>query len=172
MFRYNCPYVWVRTNHERLIRLESLQHNGSKEDPKATADADAKAKDSPLKLKTTSAWANKVVKVWDVIAEVVEVCCQPSPSNPLAVDHSYFASLEGLDRVLESSAMIYFLQRVLDSGSHPYDDKVAKDLRLLGQSHFESVHETMGGGKGGGSSSSGGSSSGGGGGTPSAASGK
>eukprot|EP00729_Bicosta_minor_P001636 gene1635-30171_t len=108
------------------------------------ADADAKAKDSPLKLKTTSAWANKVVKVWDVIAEIVEVCCQPSPANPLAVDHSYFASLEGLDKILESSAMVYFLQRVLDSGSHPFDDKVANDLRLLGQMHFEAVHDVMG----------------------------
>lgn len=138
--RYNCPYVWVRTNHERLIRLESQQHSNSQKD----ADADAKAKDSPLKLKTTSAWANKVVKVWDVIAEIVEVCCQPSPANPLAVDHSYFASLEGLDKILESSAMVYFLQRVLDSGSHPFDDKVANDLRLLGQMHFEAVHDVMG----------------------------
>lgn len=150
--RYNCPYVWVRTNHERLIRMES--QNATWGNAAKDADADAKAKDSPLKLKTTSAWANKVVKVWDVIAEIVEVCCQPSPANPLAVDHSYFASLEGLDKILESSAMVYFLQRVLDSGSYPFGDKVAKDLRLLGQMHFESVHDVMGSSATGGGGSS------------------
>jgi hypothetical protein len=36
--------------------------------------------------------------------------------------------------------------KVLDSGPHPFDERVAKDLRKLGQMHFESVHEEMGDG--------------------------
>jgi hypothetical protein len=39
--RYSCPYVWVRSNHQRLIRL--------------TNDS-TQEKDSPLRLKTTNRW--------------------------------------------------------------------------------------------------------------------
>lgn len=45
--RYNCPYVWVRSNHERLV---SFTGGG---------DDESKLKDSPLKLKTTTAWKQK-----------------------------------------------------------------------------------------------------------------
>ena len=42
--RYNCPYVWIRTNHERLVQFSSDSVEDSPE------------KDYPLKLKTTSSW--------------------------------------------------------------------------------------------------------------------
>ena len=42
--RYNCPYVWIRSNHDRLVRFSS---------------EDTSEKDFPLQLKTTSAWKDK-----------------------------------------------------------------------------------------------------------------
>ena len=39
--RYSCPYVWVRTNHERLVRL--------------SGDGD-RDRDNPLKLRSTQRW--------------------------------------------------------------------------------------------------------------------
>ena len=42
--RYNCPYVWIRSNHDRLVRFSS---------------DDTSEKDFPLQLKTTSTWKDK-----------------------------------------------------------------------------------------------------------------
>lgn len=42
--RYNCPYVWIRTNHERLVQFAS---------PSKTE------KDFPLQLKSTLSWKEK-----------------------------------------------------------------------------------------------------------------
>ena len=47
--------------------------------------------------------------------------------------------LKRLDKILESSAMVYFLQRVLDSGSYPFGDKVS----TLVQTH-NTANATMG----------------------------
>lgn len=41
--KYACPYVWVRSNHKRLVRFGS--------------DAKSTDQDSPLKLGTTLRWA-------------------------------------------------------------------------------------------------------------------
>ncbi|EDQ91744.1 uncharacterized protein MONBRDRAFT_22856 [Monosiga brevicollis MX1] len=72
--RYSCPYVWVRNNHERLVHL---------------ADKDAASKDSPLRLKTTSTWLSDDVSIWDMIAELVELCTVPTPLNPFSLDFEY-----------------------------------------------------------------------------------
>ena len=56
--KYSCPYVWVRTNHERLINL--------------TGDAPDE-KDNPLKLQSTGAWATEGLFV---------LCCFVSDVNP------------------------------------------------------------------------------------------
>ena len=42
--RYSRPYVWVRSNHERLIRFSSSEQS---------------EKDFPLNLKTTSNWVDE-----------------------------------------------------------------------------------------------------------------
>ena len=46
--RYGQPYVWVRSNHERLIKFSSPEEN---------------EKDFPLNLKTTSNWESEGVCV-------------------------------------------------------------------------------------------------------------
>jgi len=63
------------------------------------------------------------VKVWDVLAELIETCTSPSPPNPFAVDFDYFQALHLPERALASGAMASFLQQVVASGPHPYDRK-------------------------------------------------
>ena len=54
-------------------------------------------------------------------AELVHICTSPSPPNPFAVDFDYFEALHLPERALASGAMVAFLQKVLESGPHPYD---------------------------------------------------
>lgn len=42
--RYNRPYVWIRTNHERIVQFSGQ---------------DSSERDYPLKLRTTSSWVEK-----------------------------------------------------------------------------------------------------------------
>jgi hypothetical protein len=46
----------------------------------------------------------------------------------------------GLEAVLASAAMIHFLQRVVDSGSHTYDAQIVEDLTDLTIVHFSAVY--------------------------------
>ncbi|CAI8051196.1 hypothetical protein GBAR_LOCUS28040 [Geodia barretti] len=124
--RYNRPYVWVRTNHERLVRLASEEE-----------------KDYPLMLQTTSQWTEKEVKVWDVLTELVEVCAAPCPPNPFAVDLDYFQSLPLQERALASAAMISFLQRVIASGHHSYNRRIVSDIGKVGQIHFATMQRMI-----------------------------
>ena len=61
------------------------------------------------------------VAVWDIIAELVQVCTTPCPPNPFAVDFDYFDALPLAQRALSSAAMVSFLQQVTGSGPHRYD---------------------------------------------------
>lgn len=135
--RYACPYVWVRSNHHRLIRLGD--------------DADLNQRDYPLKLKSTTEWYNSgmlnlffplsfailtplwplkleccwidAVQLWDIVAELVEICTSPLPRNPFAIDITYFEGLAPAPAAIASGAMIHFLQRILNSGSRRFDSQ-------------------------------------------------
>ncbi|XP_065840493.1 uncharacterized protein [Oscarella lobularis] len=120
--RYNCPYVWVRSNHERLVRL-------SGETPSA--------KDNPLKLDSTSRWSEEDIKIWDIVAELVSICTMPAPKNPFAVDIEYFQSLPLAESVLATGAMANFLRTVLAHKEHFYDAKMFEDLTMVTQKHFQ-----------------------------------
>ena len=63
------------------------------------------------------------MQLWDIVAELVEICTLPAPLNPFAVDLPYFEGLPPGVAAIASGAMIFFLQRVLNSGAHAYDDK-------------------------------------------------
>ena len=62
-------------------------------------------------------------KVWDMIAELVAICTNPSPPNPFAVDFDYFEALPSTERVLATAAMLSLLRSILASGTHRYDRK-------------------------------------------------
>ncbi|CAH3105751.1 unnamed protein product [Porites lobata] len=125
--RYNCPYVWVRSNHERLVTFEG--DSSSKE----------KQKDSPLKLKSTAGWKQRDTKLWDIMAEVVKLCMYPSPLNPFAVDFKYFEGLPLAQRVIATGAMAHFLQKVVASGDHAYNARVFDDLGEITRRHFKDL---------------------------------
>ncbi|XP_071950360.1 uncharacterized protein [Antedon mediterranea] len=124
--RYSCPYVWVRNNHERLVTLAK--------------DNERFSKDSPLKLKSTTAWNDKDVQVWDIVAELVKINTLPVPRNPFAVDTNYFDMLDLEERFLSTGAMVNFLQKVLDHGADKgYSGLVTEDLRELSKRHFKDL---------------------------------
>ncbi len=96
------------------------------------------------------------VKLWDIIAELVEICTIPTPLNPFSVDLAYFErcvcmcamcscvfigsqppSLPPMEAIAASGAMIHMLQRVLDHSRHRYDDGISKDLDALYRMHFQ-----------------------------------
>ncbi|CAG8742646.1 6344_t:CDS:2 [Gigaspora margarita] len=76
--RYKRPYVWLRSNHKRLIQLQ--------DDQKLETD-------NPLKLDTIAAWKTQDVKLWDIIAEVITLSLSPPPENPFEINHSYYDTL-------------------------------------------------------------------------------
>ncbi|RUP48561.1 hypothetical protein BC936DRAFT_144394 [Jimgerdemannia flammicorona] len=130
--RYKCPYVWLRSNHRKLVQLPDNEE----------LDADI-----PLKLDTTALWKtqgttliytvvsdtdgaylvflsihgavntfkifrNPPVPLWDIIAEIITLTLTPSPPNPFEVDTYYFETLPLEECVTTTGAMIDFLQRV------------------------------------------------------------
>ncbi|XP_071084899.1 uncharacterized protein [Haliotis cracherodii] len=126
--RYSCPYVWVRSNHERLVRLTG---------------GDTQEKDNPLRLKSTNKWKDNDVCIWDIIAELVKLCTYPAPRNPFAVDIPFFSTLPLSEQVLSTAAMVSFLQKVLihTPDDRPYAAKVFEDLQLVTKCHFSAVQK-------------------------------
>ncbi|GFO09779.1 60 kda ss-a/ro ribonucleoprotein-like [Plakobranchus ocellatus] len=126
--RYSCPYVWVRSNHERLFKLSGEE------------DSD---RDSPLRLKSTARWKDGDVHASDIVAELVRLCTYPSPRNPFEVDLEYFQSLPQPEQLLASAAMIALLQKIVihTPDSKAYAGKVSEDLRHISRLHFHSLQE-------------------------------
>ena len=67
--------------------------------------------------------------IWDIIAELVKLCCYPSPQNPFEVDFEYFSGLPLPEKVITTGALINFLQKIIVTSS---DDKtyVGKGMYL------------------------------------------
>ena len=127
--RYNYPYVWIRSNHNRIVQLTG----------KNDAEIEQQ-KDSPLRLKSTENWKKKGTKLWEIIAEVIQMCMFPSPLNPFAVDHRYFDSLPLAERIIATGAMANLLQEILANGNHSYNAKVFDDLHEITRRHFRDLH--------------------------------
>ncbi|KAK7499220.1 hypothetical protein BaRGS_00009480 [Batillaria attramentaria] len=124
--RYSCPYVWVRSNHTRLMRMSGASDT---------------EKDNPLRLKSTARWKDGDVFIWDIIAELVKLCMYPAPRNPFAVDLNYFLSLPLQQQVLSSAAMITCLQKIMlhASDDRPYAGKVLDELQLVSRLHYTAL---------------------------------
>lgn len=123
--RYKCPYVWLRSNHKRLIQLQGDQKLET---------------DNPLKLDTIAAWKTKDIRLWNIIAEVITLCLEPAPENPFEIIHSYYNSLPLEEMAVSTGAMINFLQKVYLMDT-TYADKVFEDIKILQQRHFASFDE-------------------------------
>ncbi|KAF9385755.1 hypothetical protein CPC16_007863 [Podila verticillata] len=118
--RYKCPYVWLRSNHKRLI-----QNNN---DQKVEAN-------DPLKLSTISSWRTDDIRLWDIMAEIVTLTLSPSPVNPFRINHAYYDTLPLEECVIATGAMMDFLQRVYMKDT-PYTESVYLDIKHLQKLHF------------------------------------
>ncbi|XP_041347504.1 uncharacterized protein LOC121367412 [Gigantopelta aegis] len=125
--RYNCPYVWVRSNHDRLFRLtgEKLE------------------RDSPLRLKSTIKWKDQDINVWDLIAELVKLSTYPAPRNPFEIDLEFFSMLPVSEQVLSTAAMANCLQKIMlhTPDDKPFAGKVFEDLQLVVKCHFAALQK-------------------------------
>lgn len=128
--RYCCPYVWVRSNHKRLIKLIGDSAND---------------KDSPLRLKTTMTWKDSDYNIWDIVAELVKLCCYPAPINPYEIDFDYFDSLTLPEQVLGTAAMCNFLQKVFINvpDDKPYIGQVFEEIQHLTKLHFGALQKVV-----------------------------
>ncbi|KAJ2785634.1 hypothetical protein H4R18_000450 [Coemansia javaensis] len=118
--RYRCPYVWLRTDHERLV------------EPDDARDLD---KDAPVLLNTVSCWRHYDIRPWDVIVEIICYTLDPWPENPFSVDHAYFDRLTVEERVVATGAMLEFLRRAYLR--HYFCSEVLlEDIKRLQHQHF------------------------------------
>ncbi|RUS34649.1 hypothetical protein BC938DRAFT_479336 [Jimgerdemannia flammicorona] len=126
--RYKCPYVWLRSNHRKLVQLPDNEE----------LDADI-----PLKLDTTALWKTQDIRLWDIIAEIITLTLTPSPPNPFEVDTYYFETLPLEECVTTTGAMIDFLQRVWVNAKEDcnYGNRVLEDVKNLQIRHFNAFEE-------------------------------
>ncbi|KAG0291376.1 hypothetical protein BGZ96_005249 [Linnemannia gamsii] len=118
--KYKCPYVWLRSNHKRLIQ-------NSRDQKFETND--------PLKLNTISSWRTDDVRLWDIMAEIITLTLSPSPVNPFRINLSYYETLPLEECVIATGAMLDFLQRVYMKDT-PYTEAVYVDIKHLQKLHF------------------------------------
>ncbi|KAK3802931.1 hypothetical protein RRG08_020032 [Elysia crispata] len=126
--RYSCPYVWARSNHERLFKLSGNE---------------ASDRDSPLRLKSTAKWKDGDIHAIDIVSELVRLCTYPSPRNPFEVNLEYFQSLPQPEQLLASAAMVSMLQKIVvhTPDSKAYAGKVSEDLLHVTRLHFHSLRQ-------------------------------
>ncbi|XP_056006765.1 uncharacterized protein LOC125658095 [Ostrea edulis] len=124
--RYSCPYVWIRSNHQRLIKL--------------MGDSESE-KDSPLRLKTIASWKDCNVTLYDIVAELVKLNTYPAPQNPFQLDMEYFSTLPPSELILETAAMIQTLKKIFlnTSDDRPYTGCVLEDLQVMTRMHFTAL---------------------------------
>ncbi|KAG9284543.1 hypothetical protein G9A89_014147 [Geosiphon pyriformis] len=123
--RYKRPYVWLRSNHKRLIQLQ--------DDQKIETD-------NPLKLETLADWKNQNIMLWDIIAEIISLSLSPPPANPFEIDHTYYDTLPLEESAVITGAMANFLQKVYLKDT-PYADKIFEDIKIILQRHFAAFEE-------------------------------
>ncbi|XP_034471452.1 uncharacterized protein si:dkey-19b23.7 isoform X1 [Hippoglossus hippoglossus] len=126
--KYGRPYAWIRSNHERLVNI---------------GGTDSMVRDTPMKLKSIADWQTRVIRVWDIVSELVCLCTVPSPSNPFALDMRYIKSLPLPDRFLVTGALLNFLETYVVFGNQDelHYDKVVEEVKPLRRLHVQSLLE-------------------------------
>uniref|UniRef100_A0A8C6UDP5 Si:dkey-19b23.7 n=1 Tax=Neogobius melanostomus TaxID=47308 RepID=A0A8C6UDP5_9GOBI len=128
--KYGRPYAWIRSNHERLVKI---------------GGTDSLVKDTPMKLKSISDWQTRGIRVWDIVNELVSLCTVPSPANPFALDLRYIKSLPLPDRFLVTGALLNFLEMYIVYGNRDemHYDKVVEEVKSLRRLHIRSLLEVQ-----------------------------
>ncbi|KAI8810890.1 hypothetical protein BJ742DRAFT_799117 [Cladochytrium replicatum] len=120
--RYGRPFVWIRSNHRTLMKV---QEGGIVDE------------DLPLKLRSTDNWCTSDIKIFDVVEDIVTLFNESASVNPFAVDHGFFHKLSLNERTVTSGAMVDFLLRTFNRNSK-FASEVLKDIHLLLECHFTS----------------------------------
>jgi len=120
--RYKCPFVWVRSNHTKLI--DSINSSNI-----------STSKDTPLELKSTNTWKTENIYLWNIVEELIQNTLQPPPKNPFKVDIHKIESMPLVDRTLNAMALTNFLRKVY-AQNVPYKEEVLQDIETLIDIHF------------------------------------
>ncbi|KAJ1919247.1 hypothetical protein H4219_002098 [Mycoemilia scoparia] len=95
--RYQCPYVWLRSDAKELIDFEENQ---------------VFDRDSPLDLESMRYWRNYDIRPWDVLAEILTNTTLKPDENPFKIDYSFFEKIPVEESVISIGAMLDFLRKV------------------------------------------------------------
>lgn len=97
-----------------------------------------------MKLESVNNWKASDVRVWEIIAEILNTAVSPPPLNPFQVDHSFFDNLPLEESVVCTAAMLDFLQKVyIKDGA--YSQLVMEDIEKLQARHFVELQELLDG---------------------------
>jgi len=130
--RYKCPFVWLRSNHSKLLAPSSAPSS-----PLASKSPSS-SKDTPLELSTTAKWATSTVKVWDVVEELVNSSMVPPPTNPFKIDFNKLEALPLVQKSLVAGSLVLFLKKIFMKDP-PYSELVFQDIQKLLDVHFSTM---------------------------------
>jgi len=119
--RYKRPFVWLRSNNAKLLALRGKQHLNNN-------------KDTPLELKTTSAWKMENTNLWEIIEELINCTLQLTPKNPFKIDFTKIESMPIFERAMNSIALVNFLRKIYLN--KPFSEDVFQDIQKLLDIHY------------------------------------
>ncbi|CEP13132.1 hypothetical protein [Parasitella parasitica] len=122
--KYRCPYVWLRSHHNQLIRAQP-----------GHIDDD----DNPLQLQKTNEWKIKDISLWEMVAEIVQMTS--SPKNPFQIDFDYIDKLPLEESVLLTGSLLAFLQNVWIEADPciVFADDLYTEIQVLQSKHLDNV---------------------------------
>ncbi|KAK4517618.1 atp2, beta subunit of the F1 sector of mitochondrial F1F0 ATP synthase [Mucor velutinosus] len=123
--KYRCPYVWLRSHHEQLIRAQT----GHIEED-----------DNPLQLQKTNEWKTSNVSLWEMVAEILLMTT--NPRNPFQLDHDYINKLPVEESILLTGSLLAFLENVWIQAdpSIAFLDDLHTEIQVLQSKHIENMY--------------------------------
>ncbi|KAL7320974.1 hypothetical protein PS15m_000801 [Mucor circinelloides] len=123
--KYRCPYVWLRSHHEQLIRAQPGQ---IEED------------DNPLQLQKTDEWKINNVSLWEMVAEILLMTS--NPKNPFQLNFDYIDKLPVEESVLLTGSLLAFLENVWIQAnpSITFVDDLHAEIQVLQSKHIENMY--------------------------------
>jgi hypothetical protein len=115
------------------------------------------AMDIPIKLHSTEHWKTigpTGIRVWHIVAELVQMNMVPIPDNPFALDVGLWDGLSAVQRSLMAAGMAAFYREIFARVEEPsfellrlqsaedWNKLVQRDLETCLRVHFQSVEQS------------------------------